>query len=73
MTATEEHLNLVATGGMFSVRRRLGTMTIHQHENGRYFVTDDRDNDRLVSAGWATPDAAEKAHKAKDDNRLIPS
>jgi hypothetical protein len=67
-------INMVATGGMIGMRRRLGTMTIHCDDaSGRFFVTDDRRDGRLVSAGWASPEAAERAHKAKDDSRLIPA
>lgn len=65
-------INMVATGGMIGMRRRLGTMTIHRDDaSGRYFVTDDRNGGKTISAGWGTADDAERAHKARDDRRLM--
>lgn len=67
-----DRINFEGTGGMVGVRRRLGTMTIHAHDNGRFYVTDDWQNGRTRSAGHASIEDAVKANKPLDDYRLIP-
>lgn len=62
-------LNIEETGGSFGWKYRLATMTIHQHENGLYYVTDDQKDDRLLSAGHKTIECAVKCNKYQDDYR----
>jgi hypothetical protein len=64
-------LNFEATGGMIGIKRRLGTFTLHQHENGTFFVTDDHQKGKWVSGGWPTLEKAISMHKGRDDQRTM--
>lgn len=54
--------NWRATGGMVGHERRLPGHTIHRNAaTGRFYVTRDRDG-VTISAGHASPDAAERCN-----------
>jgi hypothetical protein len=68
---TMNDINTEATDGMFGTKRVLGTFKVVELPNGRFGVSDDYQNDKLVGFGFATVQAAVKAYKSKDDARLI--
>jgi hypothetical protein len=65
-----ESINFEQTGGMFGVKRVLGTFTLVTAPNGRVMVTDDRQNNKAVGFGYANVESAVKAFKARDEYRL---
>lgn len=71
MRPTFEAMNMTRSGGELDrPRRRLQTFTIGFSEKAqRYTVTDDRSG-QLVGAGYADPDAAERAHSYHDGRRI---
>jgi hypothetical protein len=64
-------LNTTRSGGEFDVEmRRLQTYTIHEHQNGTFYVTDDRQQHALAGAGFPTIEATVAWYKPFDHRRV---